>query len=270
MGPISGDRRARRGVTMHAAMLQPTPCPSCRQSAETRRFAANGGGTLDLDLCFACQGLWLDPYENTRLAPAAVLQLFTLLHEHHGDAHHPLSHRLRCPRCSKDLVRGYDVAQGGRYVTYRCAARHGRFSTFGSFMVEKGFVRHLSRLEIEALARRVGTIACASCGGAVDIRNDHACPYCRSALALLDPQAVDKALQRHGQAAQQAARQAASQAASQAAQSPDALADALVALERNRTREERERQRERLEGRRNEEFDLVSAGIELVWSLLRR
>jgi len=241
-------------------MPSTTLCPSCRQPAATHRFAASHGGVLELDLCFACQGLWFDPQENTRLAPASVLLLFELLHEHHGDAHHPLSERLRCPRCSKDLVKGYDLAQGGRYVTYRCAARHGRFSTFGSFMVEKGFVRHLSKLEIEALARRVGTIACTSCGGAVDIRHDHACPYCRSALSLLDPQAVDKALERHGRAAQQAAQ----------AQSPEALADALVALERSRTREERERQRERLEGRGGEQFDLVAAGIEFVWALLRR
>ena len=137
-------------------------CPSCRQPTDIRRFAANGGGTLELDLCFACQGMWFDPQENTRLAPAAVLELFELLHDHGGDAHHPLSERLQCPRCSKALVKGYDVAQGGRYVTYRCAARHGRFSTFGAFMVEKGFVRHLSQAEIEALAQRVNTICCTS------------------------------------------------------------------------------------------------------------
>lgn len=237
-------------------------CPSCRQPTDIRRFAASGGGTLELDLCFACQGMWFDPQENTRLAPAAVLELFELLHEHGGDAHHPLSERLQCPRCAKALVKGYDVAQGGRYVTYRCAARHGRFSTFGSFMVEKGFVRHLSAMEIEALARRVGTIACTSCGGTVDIRNDHACPYCRSALSLLDPQAVDRALQRHARAAKQAAPGDAA--------SPESLADALVALERNRAREERERQRERLEGGRSDQFDLLAAGVELVWSLLRR
>ena len=134
--------------------------------------------------------------------------------------------------------------------------------SFGSFMVEKGFVRHLSTMEIEALAERVGTINCTSCGGTVDIRHDHACPYCRSALSLLDPQAVDKALARHGSAARQAAPTDAA--------SPDALADALVALERNRAREERARQRERLEGTRSDEFDLLTAGIEMVWSLLRR
>ena len=240
-----------------------TLCPSCRQPAETHRFAASDGSTVHLNLCFACQGLWFDPQENTRLAPAAVLQLFELLHAHRGDAHRPLAERLRCPRCAKDLAKGYDLAQGGRYVTYRCPARHGRFSTFGSFMVEKGFVRHLTRLEIEALAQRVGTIACTSCGAAVDIRHDHACPYCRSALSLLDPEAVDKALERHGRLAQQAA-------AKTAGQTPEALADALIALERERNREDRARQRERLQGRREDEFDLVATGIDFVWSLLRR
>ena len=70
-------------------------------------------------------------------------------------------------------------------------------------------------------------------------------------------------LDRHGRAAQQSAAQADER-------SPDALADALIALERNRSREERERQRERLEGRQSDQFDLVAAGIEFVWSLLRR
>lgn len=238
-------------------------CPSCRQPTEIRRFAASDGGTLELDLCFACQGMWFDPQENTRLSAAAVVELFQLLHEHSGDAHHPLAERLQCPRCHKALVKGYDMAQGGRYVTYRCAARHGRFSTFGSFMVEKGFVRHLSKVEIEALAKRVGTINCTNCGGTVDIRNEHACPYCRSAISLLDPEAVDKALARHSRTAAQRTEPAQSA-------SPDRLADALVALERNRAQEERARQREWLEGRRGDRFDLVTAGIELVWSLLRR
>nr|WP_311223129.1 MULTISPECIES: zf-TFIIB domain-containing protein [unclassified Acidovorax] len=235
-------------------------CPSCRQPAAVHRFAAHGGGTLELDLCFACQGLWFDPQENTRLAPAGVLALFELLHGHRSDAHHPIAQRLQCARCARTLEGGFDVARGGRYRTYRCTAGHGRFSTFGSFMVEKGFVRHLSPIEIEALADRVGTISCTHCGGTVDIRRDHACPYCRSALSLLDPKAVDAALQRHSQAARRAEEPV----------SPPALADALVALERERNREERQRQKERFtEGSSSDRFDLLSAGVELVWRLMR-
>ena len=225
-----------------------------------QRFDASDGRSIALDLCFACQGLWFDPHENSRLAPAAVLQLFSLLHERLGEGHRPVAQQLQCPRCRDALARGFDLAQGGRYVTYRCAARHGRFSTFGSFMVEKGFVRHMSDAEITALATRVGTIACAHCGGSVDIRRDHACPWCRSALSLLDPEAVGRALARYGDAMRAAAQQ----------RSPDALADALVALERQKAREARERQKERLEGQGSAQFDLVTAGIEFVWSLLRR
>ena len=225
---------------------------------QTLRFDASGGGPVDLDLCFACQGLWFDPTENTRLAPASVLRLFEQLHVHAGQAHRPLSGRLHCPRCPQELVKGFDVAQGGRYVTYRCPARHGRFSTFGSFMVEKGFVRHLNDSEIDTLAQRVGTIACTQCGGTVDIRNEHACPWCGSAISLLDPEAVARALQRYGAVMQEA----------KARRSPDQLADALVALERLNARDERERQRERREG--GGQFDLVEAGVELVWSLFRR
>ena len=84
---------------------------------DTRRFAASDGRALGIDLCFACQGLWFDPQDNTRLAPAAVRALFELLHEHRHDARHPIPERLKCPRCAQALSRGYDVAQGGRYVT---------------------------------------------------------------------------------------------------------------------------------------------------------
>ena len=35
-------------------------------------LASQVGGMLELDICFACQGLWFDPHENLKLAPAAV------------------------------------------------------------------------------------------------------------------------------------------------------------------------------------------------------
>ncbi|WP_092744598.1 zf-TFIIB domain-containing protein [Paracidovorax valerianellae] len=232
-------------------------CPSCRQPAETHRFMAHGGSTIELDLCFACQGLWFDPQENTRLAPAGVLALFELLHQHRSDTRHPVAQRLQCPRCPRGLEPGFDVAKGGRYKTFRCPERHGRFSTFGSLMVEKGFVRHLSVAEIEALAERVGTIQCTSCGGTVDIRNDHACPYCRSALSLLDPQAVDRALNRHASAAR-----ALPAAAASGPPGPSDVADALVALERVRSQEQRQQEKDRLLGT-GDRLDLLAAGLAL-------
>jgi Zn-finger nucleic acid-binding protein len=219
------------------------------------RFATRIGTSVELDICFACQGLWFDSRENLQLAPDAVLALFELLHKHRGDAHHPVHDPLRCPRCRRTLAHGFDVVRSGRYVTYRCPQQHGRFATFSSFMVEKGFVRQMTKPEIEDLARRVDAIFCTGCGAPVDIRRDHACPHCRAAFSLLDPAAVEQALQRHGAAS--------SKSPAFASRAPD-LADALMVIERDRLRAERE------EKKADPTTDLWAAGLEMVWQMLAR
>ena len=238
-------------------------CPSCRNAMEVHVLPGiNGlhGGTVELDLCFACQGMWFDPSENLKLAPAAVAELFKLLHEHR-DAHRlPVAAKLGCPRCKLDLTQGFDVVRTGRYTTYRCANGHGRFSPFSSFMIEKGFVRHLTRPEIDDIARAVGTIHCTSCGAPVDLRKDHACPHCRSAFSLLDPKAVEKALQGYAKASAATATQNA----------PD-LADALIAMERERERAKREAKPQTgklFTGDQDDGVDLLAVGIALVWKML--
>ena len=244
--------------------MHPLPsCPSCRQPMQAHRFTSNQGHTLELDICFACQGLWFDRHENLKLAPQSVVELFRLLHEHRTDQHQPLAERMACPRCNTSLAKGFDVVRSGRYMIYRCGRLHGRFSTFSSFMVEKGFVRHMTRPEIDDLAQRVGAIYCTSCGAPVDIRKDHACPYCRAAFSLIDPQAVVRAMEGYAQASAQATQA-----------SPGDLGDALVALERDRTRAERERQKRELTSGSNVAdavftADLLAAGVSLVWSLIK-
>ncbi|MBP8287578.1 MAG: zf-TFIIB domain-containing protein [Rhodoferax sp.] len=236
-------------------------CPSCHSAMTPQRLASVAGGEVELDLCFACRGIWFDPLENLKLTPAALVTLFRLLHDHRNDAVSPLAHRLTCPRCRKPLGQGFDVVKSGRYITYRCTQRHGRFSTFASFMIEKGFVRQLSGQEIDDMARRVGVINCSSCGAPVDLRKDHACPHCRSALSLLDPQAVEQALKGYAVAVQQTGQLSI----------PD-LADALVMVERDRVKAEREAKAQRgslfttAEGQSR--ADLWAAGVALVWQIL--
>ena len=233
---------------------------------EARHVATHGEGTVELDLCHACHGIWFDGNENLRMAPAGVVDLFRQLHEHRDDAQTPLARSMSCPRCRRGLQEGRDVVRSGRYITYRCPERHGRFSTFSSFMIEKGFVRQLSRAEVPDLAERLRVIHCGSCGAAVDLRQDHACPYCRAAFSLLDPQAVERALAGYGRSAERTERGTPTAAA------PD-LADALVALERDRERARREAQRQRVNPRAGLDAtvdDLWSAGLELVWDVLLR
>lgn len=223
----------------------------------------NLGHPIELDLCFQCQGMWFDPQENLKLTPAAVAELFRLLHEQRGAAHQPLATHLNCPRCRGALAQGFDQVRSGRYITYRCGNGHGRFSPFSSFMVEKGFVRQLTRPEIEDIAKRVAVIHCSSCGAPVDIRKDAACPHCRSAFSLLDPKAVEKALEGYAHADKGAAYFA--------QKTPD-IADALIMLERDNQRAKREQQAQtgRLYTSKDAttEVDLWSIGIALIASVL--
>ena len=68
------------------------------------RFERQLNGLVTLDICFPCQGIWFDEYESAQLAPAGVLDLFGLLHEHHADLRQPWPGVLRCPRCRETLL----------------------------------------------------------------------------------------------------------------------------------------------------------------------
>lgn len=243
----------------------PAACPSCLNPMQVHVLEGvrtGQGGSVTLDLCFACQGLWIDPGENLRLAPAAVAELFRLLHQHRDAQRLPLAHKLACTRCETALTQGFDVVKSGRYITYRCGKGHGRFSPFSSFMIEKGFVRPLRKHEVDDIARALGVIHCSSCGAPVDLRKDHICPHCRSAFSLLDPQAVEKALHGYAQASALAHTPR-----------PHDLADALVQLERDRAQARRVQTAPRggllsADVRDAGGADLLAVGLALVGALL--
>ena len=235
-------------------------CPSCRATMQMYSLPAVNGSTVDLDVCFQCQGLWFDPQENLKLSPAAVATLFKLLHEHRNDARLPMAQSIHCPRCSTTLAQGFDVVRSGRYITYRCPNRHGRFSAFSAFMVEKGFVRMLTPTEIEDMAQRVAVIHCSSCGAPVDIRKDHVCPHCQSAFSLLDPHAVEQALQGYANATK----------AASSVKLPE-LADAMLLLERDRQRAMREQQAQRgslFAAGGSGNADLLAVGVDIIAAML--
>ena len=186
------------------------------------------GGEAEIDLCVACQGIWFDQLENLRLAPEAIATVFKEMHRHRAAPHLPLAQQLSCPQCRTRLQQGFDIVRSGRYITHRCERRHGRFSSFASFMIEKGFVRQLTRPEIADIARKVGVINCSNCGAPVDVRKEDACSHCRSALSLLDPQAVERAMETYAKVS-----------ANQPTATPVDVADALVALARENARAQR-------------------------------
>jgi hypothetical protein len=232
-----------------------TNCPSCRAPMKRVEFPRKIRGQVELDLCFSCQGIWFDEYESLQLAPEGVISLFKLLHQHRDDQRLPLGARLLCPRCAEPMVTSQDRVKSGVFNYLRCLQQHGRFITFGQFMIEKGFVRQLLGREIKELAAQIGTVRCTGCGAPVDIRHDSACTHCRAPIAILDPAAVEQALARYEQSALKAA----------AAPDPNLVAETLLYAERDRSRQQR------ASGNllTTDIADLLAAGIETVWDKLR-
>jgi hypothetical protein len=214
-------------------------------------------GTVELDLCFSCQGIWFDGFESHQIAPGGIVELFKLIHDHRDDQRMPLAEPLRCPRCDEKLLAGLDVAKSGRFTYHRCLQNHGRFTVFAQFMIEKGFVRQLSPMEIKELAARIQTVHCTGCGAPVDIRKDAACTHCRAPIAILDPKAVQQALATYHQAEVKRSHL-----------DPNSLADAILETERQKSR----RQAANVLNRPVEDSvgDLVTSGVEIVWNMLKR
>jgi hypothetical protein len=236
------------------AMSPPAACPSCRAPMCAHRFARKLGGEVALDLCFPCQGIWFDEYESLQLAPGGVIDLFKLIHEHRNDQRLPLTGHLCCPRCNEQLIQSQDRVKSGLFNYLRCGQHHGRFITFGQFMIEKGFVRQLTRVEVKELSVRIGVIRCTGCGAPVDIRKDSACGHCRAPIAILDAHAVEAALAGYQQAA---LKQAAPPDTTQ-------LAEVILYHEGERNR----RQRERGTVLDADIGDLLLDGVSMIWNTL--
>ncbi len=167
---------------------------------DSGRFPRLPMGDLDIDLCWTCQGIWFDPHESTQLAPGGVVKLFQNIHGHREGYRPPLATTLRCPRCDASLDYCQDLTKSGRFVYHRCPSEHGRFTSFTQFFIEKGFVRSLTASEIITLKANIRVIRCAGCGAPVDLHQDSVCAYCRSPIAILDSEAVDKTLAAYHQA----------------------------------------------------------------------
>lgn len=188
--PGSRDRDASLTVT-HTEQLG---CSSCGAVMEHHRFARNVHGDVEIDVCWNCHVIWFDQYESAQLAPSAVIALFRLIHEHREQTPHALSGTLSCPRCNASLLLTHDMQRSNRLRYHRCPDGHGRLIAFMQFLREKSFVRSLSAPEIESLKATVSQVRCSSCGAVIDLARDAACSYCRAPLAILDAEAVDKAL----------------------------------------------------------------------------
>jgi DNA-directed RNA polymerase subunit RPC12/RpoP len=151
-------------------------------------------GQLTLDFCFPCQVIWFDSHESTQLSPGAVIEVFKAFGHYRATTRNPLPELLDCPRCESRLALTHDLQRTTHFSYYRCEWGHGRLTPFAQFLLEKNFVRPLSGSELAALKARVRNVQCSNCGAPIDLQHDTVCPYCRSPLAIHDPNAVGNAL----------------------------------------------------------------------------
>jgi hypothetical protein len=222
-------------------------------------FERRLGGQSTVDFCFACQLIWFDPGESTSLSPGAVLEIFKALDEHRSDARTAPTGLLDCPRCQARLELTQDLQHTTRFSYLRCPFGHGRLSPFLQFLREKNFIRPVSGAELAALKAKVKSVNCSNCGAPVDLEHEIACSYCHTPISILDPQAVADTV-RELQAAE----------TRRTTIDVDALADAILASHASPpSQSPLLREIGRDDGGRWA-GDLVTVGIGLVASLLRR
>jgi hypothetical protein len=155
-------------------------------------LAGKYGQPLALDVCFGCSVAWFDGYESLLLAPGAILELFTRIHQNRGERRGEPLAGPACPRCRARLTETIDRQRHVQFRYWRCPAEHGRLITFTEFLREKDFVRPLAPAELAELKAKVKTVRCDGCGAAVDLERGSACDYCRAPVSTLDPAHVER------------------------------------------------------------------------------
>ncbi len=221
------------------------------------RLARKLDGELTIDLCDDCQALWFDAFESVQLTPGSTLELFRAIETAPPSVRRALPARLPCPRCTLPLSLTHDLQHTTRFLYYRCASGHGRFTPFVQFLREKDFIRPLAPAERARLLATIRRVSCSSCGGPVDLEKDSACPYCRAPISILDPDAVEGTV-----------RALESAETRRKVIDVDALVDGMLVAHRRAA--ELDSVEARGEGTGAAAVDLITLGLSAVASLLAR
>jgi Zn-finger nucleic acid-binding protein len=178
------------------------PCPNCRQRMHSEKLERHDHGIVQVDLCFACAGIWFGHLVSVQLAPAAVIDLFKEIYDQRDKPRQPIASTLTCPRCGGVLLLSFDLSKAGRFSYFSCPHGDGRFTPFLQFLKEKQFVRTLTVVELRRLKSQVRQITCSECGAPIDLEHDSQCRHCHAPVSFLDADAVGKAVQMWSEAEQ--------------------------------------------------------------------
>jgi len=161
-------------------------CSSCRAGMTDWTLDGRLGTQILIDVCTGCQAFWFDQHKSLQLSPGSTLKLLKYIGEHTAAGKPTLASMLLCPRCEARLVLTQDQARNVKFRYWRCDKEHGHFIAFLEFLKEKNFIHTLSPQEIQELRQKVQTVNCANCGASIDLQTNMACPYCHSAITMLD------------------------------------------------------------------------------------
>jgi len=170
-------------------------CSNCAQPLSVLALEGHYGREVEIDVCERCCLIWFDTVETARLAGSGVAQLIGVIHEAMRTEPHvhamTLAAAQRCAVCSANLNTVFNFSRFGRTSQLQCPNGHGYYQTFMLYLAEKGFVRPMLWKDVAAAAGR--QLFCANCGAGLPPRPHDACPYCQSAVGVLDPARLAKA-----------------------------------------------------------------------------
>lgn len=178
-------------------------CSNCREPLRALTLAGHYLRDVEIDLCDGCCMVWFDPIESARLAGPGVAELIGVIHGAMSDKHHHsavMSQEQSCAICSAPLRRVFNASKFGRTSQLQCPHGHGYYQTFMLYLAEKGFVRPMTWADVAQLTLDGRQIYCANCGAGLDGCPHAHCPYCQSAVGVLDPARLASAIEVAGEA----------------------------------------------------------------------
>lgn len=105
-----------------------------------------------------------------------------------------LNSTLPCPLCEQPLRLVYNVSRFGRTRQFQCPVGHGDIQTFWLYLAEKGLIRPLRWADVQQLSQTDSHLFCIACGANLDGQPHETCPYCDSAVGVLDPARLASAI----------------------------------------------------------------------------
>lgn len=174
---------------MDDTALQSRRCCSCKLEMTRLTLPGHYKRSVDIDVCTHCLLFWFDGTESLVIAGPGVIDLLRVIDEAQNHSWRPqLRDPLCCPSCNLPLRTQHNRTLLTTFKQWSCAVHAtGYYQTFASYLTEKGYLRPVRAGDRLATCGERRCM-CVNCGAALEPGHDMAqCPWCGSAVSVLDP-----------------------------------------------------------------------------------